>query len=425
MDSQEELAGLPVEEASTSGEQPAATEEQTRGQLKHGCTHYRRRCQLVAPCCGEVFWCRHCHNDAKAINEPNVSRRHDLDRTKVSEVICALCNTRQPAGTTCTECGVSFGVYTCLKCRFYDDDASKQQFHCNACGICRVGGRDNYFHCHRCGCCYVKNLQDNHKCVENSMRQNCPVCFEYLFDSTMPTAVLPCGHTIHSSCLQEMERNGQLGCPICLKSYANLSAVWARMDEEIAATPMPAFYQGYHAQIACNDCNQASRVPFHAFGLKCPFEECGSYNTRRLALERPAGAPEFDTPGPDAVAANGNAVANGVANGDAEHMADEAHEPHIAELAALAALEPLMAEAAAHLGQHEGADPMGDAAHDADPVAEAALAAMTAHLAQNAAALVTDNPQEGGEEAVAAQHTAEDAAAFVLEDGEADGAGFE
>ena len=45
-------------------------------------------------------------------------------------------------------------------------------------------------------------LQNNHVCVVDSMRQNCPVCFEFLFDSTQPTAVLPCGHTIHQKCLQ-------------------------------------------------------------------------------------------------------------------------------------------------------------------------------------------------------------------------------
>ena len=38
--------------------------------------------------------------------------------------------------------------------------------------------------------------------MQNSMRQNCPVCFEFLFDSVRPTAVLPCGHTIHSDCLK-------------------------------------------------------------------------------------------------------------------------------------------------------------------------------------------------------------------------------
>ena len=36
-----------------------------RGLGKHGCEHYRRRCQLVAPCCGQTFWCRHCHNAEK------------------------------------------------------------------------------------------------------------------------------------------------------------------------------------------------------------------------------------------------------------------------------------------------------------------------------------------------------------------------
>ena len=57
-----------------------------------------------------------------------------------------------------------------------------------------------------CEACFCV-VQGNHVCVENSMRQNCPVCFEYLFDSVRPTAVLPCGHTIHSDCLREMERN--------------------------------------------------------------------------------------------------------------------------------------------------------------------------------------------------------------------------
>ena len=31
--------------------------------------HYRRRCRMVAPCCGEVFWCRHCHNELKTADE--------------------------------------------------------------------------------------------------------------------------------------------------------------------------------------------------------------------------------------------------------------------------------------------------------------------------------------------------------------------
>lgn len=35
-----------------------------------GCSHYRRRCKIVSPCCGEVFWCRHCHNQVHMEDEP-------------------------------------------------------------------------------------------------------------------------------------------------------------------------------------------------------------------------------------------------------------------------------------------------------------------------------------------------------------------
>ena len=51
------------------------------------------------------------------------------------------------------------------------------------------------------------------------------VCCEYLFDSVRPTAVLPCGHTIHSACLKELQRNRTSTCPICLKSYGNMDKV--------------------------------------------------------------------------------------------------------------------------------------------------------------------------------------------------------
>ena len=28
------------------------------------CKHYRRRCMIRAPCCNEIYACRHCHNEA-------------------------------------------------------------------------------------------------------------------------------------------------------------------------------------------------------------------------------------------------------------------------------------------------------------------------------------------------------------------------
>ncbi|KAK9916092.1 hypothetical protein WJX75_008499 [Coccomyxa subellipsoidea] len=272
----------------------AEREQRNRGLGEHGCKHYRRRCRMVGPCCGEVFWCRHCHNEAKTTNEWDPSKRHELDRTTVRSLVCALCDLRQPVASVCAGCGCDFGAYSCLKCCFFDDDLQKQQFHCEACGICRVGGASNFFHCDTCGCCYANSLQGNHVCVENSMRQNCPVCFEYLFDSVRPTAVLPCGHTIHSECLKDMEKNRQLLCPICMKTYADLAPIWRRIDQEVADTPMPTDYANWVAHILCNDCNQAGHVPFHILGLKCP--HCASYNTRRLAIDRNGPSPPDSTP---------------------------------------------------------------------------------------------------------------------------------
>ena len=160
----------------------------------YGCTHYRRRCKLVAPCCGEVFWCRHCHNEKMQASEwvrkpdpfrllsedltrhislcsnsqiqishgysgmQDPAKRHELSRKDVKEVVCAICDLKQPISDFCSGCQTSFGAWACLKCNFFDDDLSKKQFHCDLCGICRVGGRENFFHCEKCGCCYSQSL---------------------------------------------------------------------------------------------------------------------------------------------------------------------------------------------------------------------------------------------------------------------------
>lgn len=64
----------------------------------------------------------------------------------------------------CISCEVVFGNYFCSICRMFDD-ADKGQFHCGECGICRVGGRENFFHCITCGLCLPLSRKDNHKLV--------------------------------------------------------------------------------------------------------------------------------------------------------------------------------------------------------------------------------------------------------------------
>ncbi|PSR86037.1 E3 ubiquitin-protein like [Actinidia chinensis var. chinensis] len=68
----------------------------------------------------------------------------------VSRVICAVCDTEQQVAHVCSKCGVKMGEYFFEICRFYDDDTTKNQFHCDDLGICKVGGRENFFHLKKC-----------------------------------------------------------------------------------------------------------------------------------------------------------------------------------------------------------------------------------------------------------------------------------
>ncbi|KAK9984032.1 hypothetical protein SO802_033557 [Lithocarpus litseifolius] len=209
------------------------------------CEHYKRRCKIRAPCCNQIFPCRHCHNEVTS-NLSNPKDHHELVRQDVKQVVCLICNTEQQVAQVCSNCGVNMGDYFCGVCKFYDD-TDKGQFHCEECGICRVGGRDKFFHCKKCGSCYSVSLRDNHLCVENSMKNFCPVCYEYLFDSIKGTTIMKCGHTMHMDCFHEMAEQNQYRCPICSKTVREMSVYWRLLDEEIQATAMPEEYQNEKA----------------------------------------------------------------------------------------------------------------------------------------------------------------------------------
>nr|XP_043610719.1 E3 ubiquitin-protein ligase RZFP34 isoform X2 [Erigeron canadensis] len=249
--------------------------------VDYGCAHYKRRCLIKAPCCNEVFGCRHCHNEAKnSIDIVNPLLRHDVPRHEVKKVICSLCNTEQDVQQHCINCGICMGNYFCQKCKFYDDDVSKKQYHCDQCGICRTGGKENFFHCEKCGCCYSKEIKDSHFCMERAMHHDCPICYEFLFDTLKDLTILPCGHAMHLDCRAEMEKHNRFSCPVCSKSIRDLSDMWEKLDLEVGATPMPENYHNKMVWILCNDCEKISNVQFHIVGQKCL--ECNSYNTRQI-----------------------------------------------------------------------------------------------------------------------------------------------
>jgi len=233
------------------------------------CQHYRRKCQFVTPCCNRVYRCRFCHDE---------EQNHPLRREDVNMVECSACGTRQGVTEYCSNCGIKFGMYFCYECKLYDDE-DKQQFHCKGCGICRVGGRENYFHCHRCDMCLPNHLEGAHKCVEKVSRGNCPVCQEDIHTSRIPSQIPPCNHLIHKNCFDEMLSNGHYACPVCGVSMIDMKEIWKIYDKDIEETPMPEEYRHLFAKIKCRDCLQTSLSSFHILGIKCT--SCGSYNTVR------------------------------------------------------------------------------------------------------------------------------------------------
>eukprot|EP00039_Didymoeca_costata_P003919 m.70500 g.70500 ORF g.70500 m.70500 type:complete len:303 (+) comp12139_c0_seq2:73-981(+) len=235
-----------------------------------GCEHYRRGCQMKAPCCGDFFPCRICHDSSESL-----TCTVKFDRKLVQEIKCNACHTVQGVSNLCVECGLKFGEYFCEKCRLWDEDTSKQQFHCDGCGLCRVGGASKHKHCDVCCVCYALDSFDGHVCTQNALDANCPVCLEFLHDSTKRLYVPLCGHFLHHSCFLQLS-NSSNRCPTCNKSLFQLNN--EAMDIEIANTPMPLEYRDWIVDITCNDCNKTTEtVPHHILGHKCG--HCGSYNT--------------------------------------------------------------------------------------------------------------------------------------------------
>jgi len=220
--------------------------------------------------------CRICHDDEE--------KDHALDRRAVDNIVCIQCSKKQEIARNCCECGILFGKYTCTICRLFDD-TEKEQFHCVGCGICRVGGRENFFHCPKCNICISTRIQESHKCVEDMSRRKCPVCLEDLHSSRKKVDIPMCSHMIHIECMNNMLNHGKTACPICYQSLVDMKPVWESIDSTIVNTEMPEIYRDYHVNVLCRDCHEESRVVFHVIGLKC--SGCGGYNTTRIGGDDP------------------------------------------------------------------------------------------------------------------------------------------
>lgn len=105
-----------------------------------GCQHYKRNVKLQCFTCNKWYTCRLCHDAAED---------HALPRRETKNMLCMICGTAQRAAEICTHCTGRAANYYCDICHLWEDDPNRSIYHCNDCGICRVGvglGKD-FFHC--------------------------------------------------------------------------------------------------------------------------------------------------------------------------------------------------------------------------------------------------------------------------------------
>lgn len=239
-----------------------------------GCSHYSRSCWIKAACCGNYYACRRCHDE---------NETHEIDRHATKLVACVSCgDSDQPVSSKCRTCSIQFARYFCSTCVFYDDREGHKAYHCEGCGICRVGeglGIDHH-HCDRCGNCVPIESKDDHPCRERALDSNCPICTEYLATSTERIISLNCGHYIHIDCLNKHTVNSYT-CPICYKSVRDMSDSFRELEARLDQEVMPKEYEHKMSKILCHDCDLKCDVRFHFIFHKC--STCNGYNTRVLS----------------------------------------------------------------------------------------------------------------------------------------------
>lgn len=239
-----------------------------------GCRHYKRNVKLQCHACKKWYTCRFCHDEVED---------HHLNRPKTENMLCMLCGHAQPASQFCIKCEEQSSQYYCNICKLWDNDTSKSIYHCNDCGICRIGqglGKD-FFHCKTCCVCLPISIENTHRCIERSTQCDCPICGDYMFTSPETVVFMRCGHSIHQKCLSEYSKNSYR-CPICSKTITNMESTFRNLDRTIQGQPMPAEFNDTKALIYCNDCGAKSVVKYHWLGLKC--DMCESYNTAQIRL---------------------------------------------------------------------------------------------------------------------------------------------
>lgn len=136
----------PESPVADTGEEDPDTEVLEEALL--GCQHYMRNVKLQCYICKKWYTCRFCHDEVED---------HHLIRRDTKHMLCMLCGHPQLAAQNCRQCGQQSAQYYCDICKLWDNDSKKSIYHCNDCGICRIGqglGKD-FFHCKVSSLCMI------------------------------------------------------------------------------------------------------------------------------------------------------------------------------------------------------------------------------------------------------------------------------
>ena len=160
----------------------------------------------------------------------------------------------------------------------YNLNINAEIFHCQDCGICRLGKREDYIHCNECNLCINKKIYDQHPCVVNMKDQDCPICLKSIWNTqNEPVHILDCGHSMHTRCFYQTIESQNFFCPLCKKSITDLTNYWKLIDTMMSTQEMPEEYQNWTSDIHCNDCEKKSNTKYHFTYHKC--QHCQGYNT--------------------------------------------------------------------------------------------------------------------------------------------------
>jgi RING finger/CHY zinc finger protein 1 len=206
------------------------------------CKHYSHWMFSIDTLTKKPTKCRICFEE---------STGKQFDRFSVCQMKCSFCYCVQPVNSSCINPDCTMykkkHKYYCNICHLWENKPQKEYqkyhdgtssfvkpiYHCQSCGVCRIGNSHFYRHCEKCNMCIPtrrnilnsKKTSDNHSCWGIIHENPCPICYSDIFQSNSPGIFLRCGHAIHYECMNDYIKHGGYKCPTCQNPIVDIPTI--------------------------------------------------------------------------------------------------------------------------------------------------------------------------------------------------------